>query len=180
MKGNVLLVATIFTLCIALNGFAITLEEALKEAVSQSDELKVAEYAGKMAVAQAKKLTASTLPQISIEGGYGYQGTNQDNPFEPYKSTFPDLYDYAELPDSQSQITVKLDQVLFAGGNIWRTWQLENKMETQAEKAVHLKKNEIRKNVKTAFQKVLLLNSNLKILRDRVAQREEELNDALV
>lgn len=203
MKHKVLLVTLFFSIFITSTGLSITLEEALKEAVSQSDELKIAEHGAEEVIAQANELTAFTLPQITIEGGHGFMGTDRVNPIEPllekiggegidgineippFRTYLDNLdeaaeesYKYFELSDNQSLVTVKLDQVLFAGGNIWKTWKLKAKIETQAEKAVHLKRNEIRKQVKTAFQKVLLLNSNLKILKDRVSQREEELNDA--
>lgn len=188
-------------LVIPVNGQAITLDEAIQEALASSEEIKMADYEMAAVKAQANEIVSFTLPQISVEAGHLFMGSDKDNPVkgligkEPEGAELLDpkdriglmefndqtmnaIYPEFEIPDEQTLLTLKFSQVLFAGGNVWNSWRLRKGMTTQAELARRVAFSTLRKNVKTRFTTVLFKDSYLKILKDRVAQGEDELNDA--
>ncbi|MBU0992421.1 MAG: TolC family protein [Proteobacteria bacterium] len=211
MKTPFFSIFIVFLIIIPVSGFAITLEEALQEAMLHSQEMKMAEYDVDSAKAQANELVSFTLPQISLRAGHAIMGADKENPFDnligesvdfssidsdkaallspgdyvvlgyindTYTDMLHELHPYFELPEEQDTAALTLSQVIFSGGNVWRSWGLRKNLITQADLAKRMAVIDIRKNVKSAFHKVLFQDSYLKILKDRVAQCEEELNDA--
>lgn len=191
-------------LIIPVGGRAITLDEAIQEALAHSQEIKIAEYEMAAVNAQGDEIVSFTLPQISIEAGHMFMGADKENPLKGLIGKEPEgidtsspiaqmmadalmayndqtigvLYPEFEIPDQQTLLTLKFSQVLFAGGNVWNSWRLKKGMATQADLARRITVATLRKDVKTRFNTVLFKEAYLKILKDRVSQGEDELNDA--
>ena len=204
MKGVFYLFVVFVCMSFPVIAGAITLDEALQEAVLYSQEARMADAEVNSAKAQANEIIAFTLPQVSVQAGHVVLGSEKKNPLDDLAGKVPEgadlsdpinrivyealasfsdqtidaLYDEFEIPDQQSKASAQVSQVIFSGGNVFRSWRLRRNIITQADLAKRMAISDIRKNVKIDFHKVLFQNSHLGILKDRVAQREEELNDA--
>ncbi len=145
---------------------AITREAAIKYALEKSESMRIVEESAKSVRAEAQKVTAFTRPQIRLESLYLEMGDNSDpNPF-------------FETPDRNLSAGIAGSQLIFAGGRIWRSMELEQNLWNRADLHYSTGKRDIVKGVKMAFDTVLLEQAVLDILTDRLGQRQKELDDA--
>ena len=156
-----------FILCLSpFSAFAITREAAVQYALEKSESMRIVEESAKSVRAEAQKVTAFTKPQFNMESLYLEMGDNSDpNPF-------------FETPDRNLSAEIAGSQLLFAGGRIWRSLELEKNLWNRADLQYSTGKRDIAKGVKMAFDTVLLEQAVLDILTDRLKQRQKELDDA--
>ncbi len=164
---NIFLCSLFFILSmIPFSANAITREAAIQYALEKSESMRIVEESAKSVRAEAQKVTAFTKPQISLESLYLEMGDNSDpNPF-------------FETPDRNMSAEIVGSQLLFAGGRIWRSLELEKKLWNRADLQYSTGKRDIVKGVKMAFDTVLLEQAVMDILTDRLRQRQNELDDA--
>ena len=156
-----------FILCLLpLSASAITRDASIQYALEKSESMRIVEQSAKSVRAEAQKITAFTKPQIGLESLYLEMGDNSDpNPF-------------FETPDRNLSAGIVGSQLLFAGGRIWRSLELEQNLWNRADLQYSTGKRDIVKGVKMAFDTVLLEQAVLDILTDRLKQRQNELDDA--
>lgn len=164
---NACLCTLFFILCMSPSSApAITREAAIKYALEKSESMRIVEESAKSVRAEAQKVTAFTRPQIRLESLYLEMGDNSDpNPF-------------FETPDRNLSAGIAGSQLIFAGGRIWRSMELEQNLWNRADLHYSTGKRDIVKGVKMAFDTVLLEQAVLDILTDRLGQRQKELDDA--
>jgi outer membrane protein TolC len=88
-----------------------------------------------------------------------------DNPFYSY-------------PDRDMSVQITAAQILYAGGRIRKSRDLENHLNVQADMTEQIGARDIRKQTQTAFDAVLVRQAAVDILKDRMKQRQNELEDA--
>ncbi|MGE0085564.1 MAG: TolC family protein [Desulfococcaceae bacterium] len=164
---NPCLCTLFFILCLLpFSASAITREAAIQYALEKSESMRIVEESAKTVRAEAQKITAFTKPQIGLESLYLEMGDNSDpNPF-------------FETPDRNISAEIVGSQLLFAGGRIWRSLEMEENLWNRADLHYSTGKRDIVKGVKMAFDTVLLEQAVLDILTDRLGQRQKELDDA--
>ncbi|QTA79135.1 Outer membrane efflux protein [Desulfonema limicola] len=146
--------------------FAVTREAAIQYALEKSEDIKIAYQKSENMKAGARELAAFTKPQINMIGSHMEMGDNaEENPF-------------FETPERNISASIEASQLLYAGGRIWNSLDLEKNLYNQADLIYAFEKRDIIKNVKSAFDSVLLEQALLDILKDRLMQRRNELEDA--
>ncbi|KJR40148.1 outer membrane efflux protein [Candidatus Magnetoovum chiemensis] len=146
---------------------AITLDEAIKTAVENSEAANIAVETSKTIKAQAVKSAAPMKPQVSLSAGYTHLETTASAETSVFTS-----------PSDDYTVSASASQLLFQGRKIWYLSDLEKTLKQYSEITKSAGFRDIKKNVKTAFDNVLLQRALFDILEDRVKQRKEELKDA--
>ena len=166
MMNNIKFTILIFTLFCSSYANAITLEDAIKKALSSSDQARVIEESRKYSDAEAKKVDAFTKPRIDTSVKYYELGTTaEDNPF-------------MATPDRQMSTGLTASKLLWAGGRISESRALKDNLIKLAQIQESSMKRDLSKQVANGFLAVLYQQARITVLKDRVKQRTDELNDA--
>ncbi len=145
---------------------AITLDEALAVALGDTEAIRVARQSADATRADARAQSAFTLPQVRLSGEYARLDTDaEESPFFSY-------------PEEDSRATVEASQVLWAGGRITGSLRLKRSLAEQAGLAEMAEMREIKAVVRFSYYDVQYRGALLEVLRDRLGQREQELQDA--
>lgn len=155
----------LFLLVMTSSAFAITIDEAVSMALDQSESMRIVEETSTITRAEGSRAVAFTLPQVDLEARYLRTKAETDIIF-------------FETPEWTRSWTAQASQVLFAGGKIWNSWKLRNSLYNLSDTGRKAGRRDIISGVKVSFYKVLLQREQLKIFRDRIGQRREELEDA--
>ncbi len=144
----------------------ITLEEALKLALEDSEAVRITVQSSEALRADAGKGVAFIKPQARIGARY----------LRNYSTVewFPGF----ETPHWLKSASIEASQVLWTGGRILRSLDLRENLYRLSEISEKSGKRDIRRQVRLAFYRVLFQKALLDILEDRTEQREEELRDA--
>ncbi|MBF0230110.1 MAG: TolC family protein [Desulfamplus sp.] len=166
MINHIKITILIFTLFCSSYANAITLEDAIKKALSSSDQARVIEESRKYSDAEAKKVDAFTKPRIDTSVKYYELGTTaEDNPF-------------MSTPDRQMSTGLTASKLLWAGGRISESRALKENLIKLAQIQESSMKRDLSKQVANGFLAVLYQQARITVLKDRVNQRTDELNDA--
>ncbi|MDM8537254.1 TolC family protein [Desulfobacterales bacterium HSG17] len=158
-------IVILFILIPALSS-AITREAAIEYALGKSEDIKIARESSENMKANARESVAFTKPQVNINGRHMEMGDNaEENPF-------------FENPDRNISTGIEASQLLYAGGRIWNSFDLEKNIYNKADLVYASGKRDIIINVKNSFDSVLLEQALLDILKDRLMQRKNEIDDA--
>ncbi len=145
---------------------AITLDEALAVALGDTEAVREAEHSAEALRAEARARSAFTLPQVRLGGEYLRLDTNAaESPFLGF-------------PDEDASASVEASQVLWAGGKITGSLRLSRSLAGQADLSELAARRDIKRRVRLAFYGVLYQRALLGVLRERLGQRQEELQDA--
>lgn len=149
---------------------AITREAAIEFALENTEAVRIAEERAASLRAQGRSATAFSLPQLDLSANYLEMGDNADD---------PDL-DIPGFTTPEGEVAAELtaSQTLYAGGRIYNSWRLRGNLRRQADLSYQSGVRDVKIAVKSAFDTVLLQRAFLTILKDRVAQRTDELGDA--
>ncbi|GBE35896.1 outer membrane channel protein [bacterium BMS3Bbin07] len=144
----------------------ITIEDALKLALEDSEAVRITVRSSEALRADARKGVAFVKPQARIGARY----------LRNYSTVewFPGF----ETPHWLKSASIEASQVLWTGGRILRSLDLKENLYRLSEITEKSGKRDIRRQVRLAFYGVLFQRAFLDILEDRTAQREEELRDA--
>ena len=151
---------------------AIGREEAVQYAMENAETIRIVRQDAFQTRQQARQAVSFLKPQADLEGGYWELGTNAPEVSLPF--SIPEL----EYPDRQIAAETEFRQLLYAGGRIWKSLELEKNIYKQADQQEVLGIREIVKSVKLTFDSVLFQEAMVQILTDRLKQRNEELEDA--
>mgnify|MGYP006294869295 CR=1 FL=1 len=152
----------------AASAETISRAEAIRYAVENSENAQLARERANQLRAAGKQTSAFAKPQADIIGNYLELKTNA--PEIPIRElAFPER-------DISSQ--VELRQLLYSGGRIWRSLELEKNIYRQAKQAERFGLREVVLGVKLAFDTVLFQKTRVDVLQDRTLQRQTELEDA--
>ncbi|MBF0573718.1 MAG: TolC family protein, partial [Desulfamplus sp.] len=166
MINHIKITILIFTLFFSSYADAITLEDAIKKALSSSDQARVIEENRKYLDAEAKKVDAFTKPRVDTSIKYYELGTTaEDNPF-------------MATPDRQMSTGFTASKLLWSGDRINESRALKENLIKLAQIQESSMKRDLSKQVANAFIAVLYQQARITILTDRVKQRTDELNDA--
>ncbi len=157
-----------FLLIIPDFSYSITIEESIKYALDHSEAIRIALESAQTLRAKGRQISAFTKPQLNLELSYLEMDDNYPDP--------PFL-----LPGRPSRDVLagyNASQLLWAGGRIWNSLDLKDILYRQADLLYYSGKRDIKQNVRLAFDNVLFKKAVLKILKDRLSQRKEELEDA--
>jgi outer membrane protein len=149
---------------------AITREQAVEYAMENAESIRIVIQEAFQTKQQGRQSVAFLKPQADLTGGYLELGTNAPD--------IPIPIEELEYPDRQLAAETVFSQLLYAGGRIWRSLDLEKNIYRQADQQEILGVREIVKNVKIAFDTVLFQEEMVQILTDRLEQRKEEMEDA--
>ncbi len=151
---------------IACSAYAITREAAVQFALENSESIRIVRENAAMLRAEARQTCAFAKPQLRMESRYLEMGdSSESNPL-------------FESPERELSAGLTASQVLYAGGRIRRSFALGDNLEKQADLLYRSGKRDISKAVKISFDSVLLEQAVLDILKDRMKQRQNELDDA--
>ncbi len=148
--------------------FAITREASVEYALEKSEAIRITTESANVLRGESQQATAFTKPQVTLNGAYTEMGDNKAESPIPYLNS----------PDRNIAGEVTASQLLYAGGRIWRTLELGQNLNQQADIRETSGKRDIRKQVRMAFDAVLYQDAAIAILRDRLSQRQAELEDA--
>ena len=146
----------------------VTLEAAVKYALTHSESIRMAEQAARAAKREADRGVAFTAPQFTISGAYTEMGDNAPDP----------PASFLQAPDRDLSAEIQGRQVLYAGGRIGTSRTLRDRRYRLANLNEATEIRDIRQRVRNAFDAVLHQRAAVEILTDRVRQRETELADA--
>lgn len=145
---------------------AITLEDAVKTALSHSEQAEIIREKARQTMADARTATAFTLPQLDAVAEYHELDTNEEpNPYIPY-------------PERKISARLEASQILWSGGRIWNSYDLRKQLETLAGLQERSGKASLVELVTNAYNTVLYQQALLKVATDRVQQRRDELQAA--
>ncbi len=148
--------------------YSITIEDSIKYALNHSEAIRIAFESAQTLRAKGRQVSAFTKPQLSMEFNYLEMNDNYPDP-------------HFLLPGRPSRdVSAGYDasQLLWAGGMIWNSLELKDILYRQADLLYYSGKRDIKQNVRLAFDNVLFNKAMLRILKDRLSQRKEELKDA--
>lgn len=158
----------IILICTSLESYAITRQEAVQYALDNAESIRIVRQTAQQTRAVGRQSVAFIKPQVNVIGAYTRMGTNApDIPVPGLEYPEKDLLGQAEL-----------SQILYAGGRILRSLELEKNLYKQADQQEISGIRDIIKSVKSTFDKVLFQKAAVDILRDRLEQRHMELEDA--
>lgn len=161
-------ISVLLALLMPMSVFAITRQEAIEYALDHSEAMRITRESANVLRAAGRQTTSFIRPQLNAAAGHVEMGDNQpDPPFE-----------FLETPDRDIFAEIEAAQVVYAGGRIRRSLDLEKKMIEKADYLETSGERDVVKAVKSAFDAVLYRKAAVEILTDRLAQREAELNDA--
>lgn len=145
---------------------AITLEEAIKIALTEGQDALIAEQEALLVKAAGRQKVSFAGPQLEVGASYMEMGTNAEpNPF-------------FETPEKDYSYTAEASQLIWSGGRLIRSFQLLRSTDRLAGLTRFSGRRDVRRSVAVAYHEVLFRDAVLDLLRDRVAQREQELMDA--
>jgi outer membrane protein TolC len=146
--------------------FAITREAAVQYALENSEAVRMVMESAAALRAEGEQITAFTNIQLNLNAAHFELGDNKaENPFMP-------------SPDRDISAEAQISKLIFAGGRIWKSRDLAGNFNKQADIAEQSGKRDIKKQVQAAFDAVLYQQAVLDILKDRLEQRQNELEDA--
>ncbi len=145
---------------------AITLDEAIKMALAEGEDARIAEQEALMVKAVGRQKTAFAGPQLELGASYMEMGTNAEP--NPYFTT----------PEKDYSYGAEASQLIWSGGRLIKSFQLRRSTDKQSVLARLSGRRDVRREVTIAYHEVLFREAVLDLLRDRVAQREQELMDA--
>lgn len=159
--------ACLALICItAKPSMAITLQEAVDMALEKSEAAGMVTDEAEAMRAGARAGVSGLLPQLGIDAGYYRLGTNAEPlPFYPN-------------PDRQYEATLEAAQLLWAGGRVIKGFSLRGNLNSQAGVMERMGLSALRYKVASMYYGVLFERSRVRVLGDRVEQREQELSDA--
>lgn len=164
---HLILVSTLL-LSAAQSASAITREAAIEYALEHSEAVKMALESAHAIRGEADQATAFTLPQANMEAGYLEMGDNvPDSPFP-----------IPGYPEREISAQIGLNQLLYAGGRIKKSWKLKDRLYEQADLTAESGARDVKGAVRSRFNGVLYQKASVAILFDRVEQRLTELEDA--
>ncbi len=163
-----ILVQAVTAICFQCPAPAITREEAVLYALENAESIRIARQNAVQARESGRQAASFAKPQADLRGTFASLGTNAPD------IPIPQL----EYPDRQILAEAEFSQLLFAGGRIRRSLELEKNIYKQSDRQLALSIRDIATGVKLSFDSVLFQNALVRILRDRLAQRREELQDA--
>jgi len=152
---------------------AITLEQAVQQALESSDQAMIIQETKKRSQAGAREVTAFTLPQIDATASYLEMGSGVD-----INTGFPALDRELAPPDRQIAGRLEASQVLWSGGRVWSSYDLKHELMILSQLRETSQKTELTKQVTDGFITYLYQQARLAVLEDRVSQRKDELQDA--
>ncbi len=162
IKIFLILLLTIF---FSSNLLSITIDEAVKYALGNSEDAIIKKEDVKLLKETGKQATSSIKPLVSLNSQYIDLDTDREiTTSNPYV-----------LKDITAEVSGS--QVLLAGGKIINSIRLKNNIYKQANILSLTSERDIIKNVKSAFNLVLLNKAMVEIEQDRVKQQKSELND---
>ncbi len=145
---------------------AITLKEAVKMALENSEEAKIISENKKINVESAKQVSTFVLPQINSQAEYLEMDTNKkENPFFPFQ-------------DRTYKAGISISQIIWGAGKISASLDLEKNLKKLSEFKEIDEKSSLIKNISNSFTEVLYQKAVLNILEDRLKQRKTEFQDA--
>ncbi len=163
-----ILVQAMTAICFQCPAPAITREEAVLYALENAESIRIARQNAVQTRESGRQASSFVKPRANLYGTYASLGANAPD------IPIPQL----EYPDRAIMAEAEFSQLLFAGGRIWRSLELEKNIYKQADRQLALGVRDIATSVKLSFDSVLFQNALMEILRDRLAQRREELEDA--
>ncbi len=173
LAGRALLCAALLFFLAAPYGRAaeITLDAAREYALKNAESARIAKDQAQALAATGKEASAFARPQLGASAGYMELGTNQE------KITNP-MLDFLNPPDRDISAGLEVSQVLFAGKRVWNSFKLEKNLGLQAGFLETSGLRDLKKDVRDAFDTVLYSQAALKVMEDRLGQRNKEYNDA--
>ncbi len=160
--------AIILLLSVPVFSFAITLEEAVNYAIENSEAIKITKESAKSLRSAGDQAVAFVKPQLTLNAGYTEMGDNK--PETPYA--------FLSTPGSDITTGLNVSQLLFAGGRIGRSADLRKNYYQQAGLNEISGKRDIKTQVRLAFDTFLYQKAAIDILKDRLRQRQTEIEDA--
>jgi len=154
-------------MCISIAN-AITLEEAINLAIKVSEEARIFKENAQRIRAEGRQATAFLKPQLNSNASYLEMRNNKED----------DPYQYEYIPKREIVFGANISQVLFAGGRIWNSLSLKKQLYKQADFEEILGKRNLILKIRNTFDNVLYKRALLEILKDRLQQRQTELEDA--
>lgn len=145
---------------------AMTLDEAVERALSDSDRIQKIRAERRRSKAEARQVDAFTKNQLHTSLSYQEMGTSaEDNPYFP-------------MPDREASMGLSLSRLIWAGGRIPMSRALKATLTTLSELTEKTQTRNLIRELSMAFQTVLYEEARLDVMKDRVAQREDELGSA--
>ncbi len=145
---------------------AITLKEAIEQALEKSDGAKIIRETRNRSMGEADKVVAFTRPWLDSEiSAYEMGNTAVTNPFVP-------------TPDRYMEASLEASQVLWAGGRITASHGLRLQLRELAELTAISDMSDLQREISRAFVTVLYHQARLKVFQERVTQRRDEKKDA--
>lgn len=180
-KWKVLLAFGLMWLAASADGFAITMEAALEYAMTHAETASMAQLQQQANQFAARGSTAYTRPQIKAQGRYLEMATNQE--LSLIVLSLPNLElamepQFLKPPVRDLAAELKFSQLLFSGGRITGSRDLESVRNRQSHLLKSILLRDLRYQVRTAFDSVLYQGAILDIQEERLQQRREELEDA--
>ncbi|KKL54852.1 hypothetical protein LCGC14_2261250, partial [marine sediment metagenome] len=162
----VISIAFAITLLALPSAWAITLDEAIKTALDDGDDVQIAEQKAEAIRAGGRQKTALAGPRLELGASYTEMGTSAEpNPF-------------LTTPEKEYAYTAEASQLVWAGGRLIKSFQLRRSDDSLAGVTLLAGRRDVRREVTGAYYDVLFRDAVLDLARDRVAQREQELMDA--
>ncbi len=172
MKKKVFVISIIFEavmlIFFIITAHAITRREAVQYAMDNAESIRIVRQSAQQTREVGRQRVAFLKPQVNLVGGYAKLGTN--SPDIP----IPEL----EYPEKDILAQAELSQILYAGGRIMKSLELEKNLYKQADQQEISGIRDIVKYVKSTFDAVLFQKAAVDILQDRLVQRQRELEDA--
>lgn len=149
---------------------AITRDAAIQYALGRAEAIRIARETANTLRAQGDGTASIAFPRGALESAYIELDDNRDS--------LPEMFSAFDGPSRDISAGFRASQLLFAGGRIRSSLALREALYEQARLQDRLGAREVRRMVKLAFDAVLLEQAVLEIVRDRLRQRTEELQDA--
>lgn len=147
----------------------ISRDDAVRYARDHAESVTIVKETARKIQAEGGSAAAFVKPRLELEAGYVEMGDNQ-----------PDIpISYLESPARDISAQIRLSQILYAGGRIRRSLELEQSLNAQADLVEISGVRDLDFQIRSAFDLYLYRKAALAILQDRVGQRETELEDAV-
>ncbi len=172
MKKKVFAISIIFEavmlIFFIITAHAITRREAVQYAMDNAESIRIVRQNAQQTREVGRQRVAFLKPQLNMVGAYTELGTNA-----------PDIpISELEYPEKDILAQAELSQILYAGGRIMRSLELEKNLYKQADQQEISGIRDTVKDVKSTFDVVLFQKAAVDILQDRLVQRQRELEDA--
>ncbi|MDI6796032.1 MAG: TolC family protein [Desulfatibacillaceae bacterium] len=160
----------IFVFMLPATCLGISLDEAVEYAKQHSQKVGIARQEVHKVEATGRQGRAFALPQVKMGARYLDLGSNSPR--------LPSPLDFFAPPESDVGASISASQVLFSGFKAHNAYQLEKALNAGAKLAFSSTVSTVERDVREAFDRVLLARANLAILEDRVSQNESQYQDA--